>query len=63
MSDVTTKLKITLKKSPIAAQPNHKECVRGLGLRRIQHSVVLENSECVRGMIAKVNHLLLVEEV
>jgi large subunit ribosomal protein L30 len=55
-------VKVTLVKSVIAAQPRHKECVKGLGLRKIRHSVVLQDTPCVRGMIKKVQHLLLVEE-
>lgn len=56
-------LKVTLIKSTIAALPNHKECVKGLGLRKINHTVVLEDSPCIRGLIGKVGHLLSVEEV
>ena len=57
------KLKVTLTRSVISALPKHKACVKGLGLRRIRHSVVLENTPCVRGMINKVNYLVSVEEV
>lgn len=57
------KLKITLVRSTCKAIPNHKECVKGLGLRRTNHSVVVADNPCIRGMINKVNHLLLVEEV
>lgn len=56
------KLKVTLVRSTIAAQPNHKLCVKGLGLRRIRHSVVVMDTPCNRGMINKVSHLLSVEE-
>lgn len=56
-------LKITLVKSVIAAQPKHKECIKGLGLRKLRHSVVLQDDPCIRGMINKVGHLLSVEEV
>lgn len=63
MSGQHKQLKVTLIKSPIAAQPKHRECVKGLGLRRIRHSVVLQGSPEVRGMINKVMHLLSVEEV
>ncbi len=57
------KLKITLVRSTCKAIPNHKECVKGLGLRRINHSIVILDTPCNRGMINKVNHLLSVEEV
>ncbi|EKD54609.1 MAG: 50S ribosomal protein L30 [uncultured bacterium] len=63
MASKKNKLKVTLIKSVIAVQPRHKECVKGLGLRRLRHSVVLEDAPCIRGMINKVGHLLLVEEV
>lgn len=55
-------LKITLVRSVISAVPKHKATVLGLGLRRIRHSVVLDDNACTRGMINKVSHLLLVEE-
>ena len=63
MASKKKKLKVTLIKSVIAAQPNHKECVKGLGLRRMHHSVLLQDNPCIRGMINKVEHLLSVEEV
>ena len=37
-------------------------CISGLGLRRINHSVTLENTPSVRGMIKKAIHMLKVEE-
>jgi large subunit ribosomal protein L30 len=57
------KLKVTLSKSVIAIQPKHKACVKGLGLRRMHHTVVISDTPCNRGMINKVSHLLSVEEV
>lgn len=54
-------VKITLVRSPIGAQPKHKLCLQGLGLRRIHQSVELEDTPAVRGMINKVNYLLAVE--
>ena len=56
-------LKITLKRSTIAIIPNHKKCIKGLGLRRINHTVVLTDTPAIRGMVNKVGYLLLVEEV
>jgi large subunit ribosomal protein L30 len=55
-------VKVTLVRSTISAIPKHKATVLGLGLRRIRHSVVLDDNACTRGMINKVSHLLLVEE-
>lgn len=53
---------VTLVKSPIGRLPRHRDCVRGLGLRRLNHRVTLEDTPAVRGMINKVRYLLLVEE-
>ncbi len=55
------KLKVTLVRSTIDRTHKQKETVRGLGLRRINHSVELEDTHAVRGMIRKVQHLLQVE--
>ena len=41
---------------------NHKACVAGLGLRRIGHTVEVEDTPSVRGMINKVNYLVRVED-
>lgn len=56
-------IKVTLLKSPFGAKPKHRECVRGLGLRRIRHSVILEDTPSVRGMANKINYMVRVEEV
>lgn len=56
------KIQVTLKRSTIACNPKHKECVKGLGLRRINHTVIIEDNSCNRGMINKVSYLLSVEE-
>ena len=57
-----TKLKLTLVRSPFGRKPNHMQCVRGLGLRQIGHTVVVNNDPCIRGMIAKISYLLKVED-
>ena len=57
------KLKVTLNKSIIAIHPKHKLCVKGLGLRRVHHTVIVSDTSCNRGMINKVQYLLSVEEV
>ncbi len=56
-------IKVTLVRSPIGAQPKHRECVRGLGLMRMNHSVVLEDTPSVRGMVNKINYMVRVDEV
>ena len=58
MSDTNGKIKVTQVKSVIGTLESHRACVRGLGLRRINHSVVLEDTPAVRGMITKVNYLV-----
>ena len=55
-------VKVTLVRSPIGTRPNHKLCVKGLGLRRIVHTVEVEDTPSVRGMINKVNYLVQVED-
>ncbi|MEE4280792.1 MAG: 50S ribosomal protein L30 [Pseudomonadales bacterium] len=59
MSDKT--VKVTLTKSPIGRLKNHKACVAGLGLRRIGHTVEVEDTPSVRGMINRISYMLLVE--
>ena len=51
-------VKIKLVKSPWGRLPKHRECLKGLGLRRIGSSRELEDTPAVRGMIAKVRYLL-----
>ncbi len=58
----TKKLKITLVKSGIARPGKHKVVLVGLGLRKLNASVVRQDTPQIRGMINKVSHLLKVEE-
>ena len=51
-------VKVTLMKSTIGFNRNQAAVVRGLGLRRIGHSVELVDSPATRGMIHKVRHLV-----
>jgi large subunit ribosomal protein L30 len=55
------KVKVTLVKSPIACRAEHRQTVRGLGLRRLRHTVELEDTPAVRGMLAQVAYLVRVE--
>jgi len=57
------RIKVTLIKSPIGRVATHRACVRGLGLRRIRHTVEVKNTPENRGMINKVQDMLLVEEL
>ncbi len=52
------KVKVTLTKSIIGLSPRQEATVKALGLRRINHSVVHDDSMTIRGMIAKVPHVL-----
>ena len=54
-------VKVTLVKSVIGTKKSHRATVLGLGLRRIRHTVMLEETPAVRGMIAKVDYLVKVE--
>ncbi len=51
-------LKVTLVKSPIGTKESHRATVRGLGLRRMHHTVEVEDTPAVRGMINKVYYLV-----
>jgi len=55
-------VKVTLKRSTNRRTTVHKACVAGLGLRRIGHSVIVQDTPENRGMINKVSYLLAVEE-
>ena len=52
---------VTLVKSTIGRLQAHKACVLGLGLKRPNHTVTLEDTPSVRGMINKVSYMLRVE--
>ncbi len=56
-------LRITLTKSPIGYSYRQKRTVRALGLRRMHQTVEQEDTPVIRGMVAKVRHLVTVEEV
>ena len=55
-------VKVILIKRTIGSLHKYKENVKGIGLRRIGHTVELEDTPSVRGMINKVSYLLKVEE-
>lgn len=56
------KIKVTLVKTLHHRLAKHKACVAGLGLRRRNHTVEVEDTPAVRGMINKVSYMLKVEE-
>ena len=57
------KLRVKLVRSMNGRLKSHKACVRGLGLRRINHIRELEDTPAVRGMIRKVSYMVECEEV
>ena len=58
----TGTVKVTLLRSPIGFNRNQLAVVKGLGLRRIRHTVELKDTPAVRGMVHKVRHLVEVKE-
>ncbi|AOW76990.1 50S ribosomal protein L30 [Colwellia sp. PAMC 20917] len=55
-------VKVTQMKSSIGRLPKHRATLRGLGLRRIRHTVELEDTPSVRGMINTVSYMVKVED-
>ncbi|HAT42624.1 MAG TPA: 50S ribosomal protein L30 [Rheinheimera sp.] len=55
-------IKVTQTKSSIGRLPKHKATLVGLGLRRIGHTVTLEDTPAVRGMVNAVYYMVKVEE-
>ena len=62
MAKADKKLKVTLVRSTNRRVKSHKACVTGLGLRRMHHTVVVEDTPAIRGMINKISYMLAVEE-
>ena len=56
------KLQITWVKSGIGYEKSQKRTLKALGLRRLNQSIIREDSPSLRGMIVKVRHLVKVEE-
>ena len=57
------KLKVTLIKSMIGRPEKHRKVLRGMGLTKLNRTVLLKDIPPVRGMIEKVSHLVKAEEV
>ena len=55
-------LKITQVRGTVGARWNQRESLRSLGLRKIRQTVVREDNAQTRGLLAVVNHLVIVEE-
>lgn len=56
------KLKVVQIKSSHGRLERHRACLNGLGLRRVGHTVVVEDTPAVRGMVRKVGYMVRVEE-
>jgi large subunit ribosomal protein L30 len=55
-------MKVTQIKSSHGRLKNHKACVMGLGLRRINHTVEVEDTPSTRGMVNTINYMVRVED-
>lgn len=63
MSQAKTKrLKVTLVRSLHGRLKAHQACVAGLGLRRLHHSVTVEDTPSIRGMINRISYMVKCEE-
>lgn len=60
---MSTKIKITLKKSIIGRIPKHVEIAKQLGLRKLNASVIHQDNPAIRGLINIINYLVKIEEV
>lgn len=56
------RMRVTLVKSLIGTIGHHRDTVRGMGLRRLNHTVELEDTPATRGMVKKVQYLVRVEK-
>ena len=59
--DTVGTVKVTLVRSPIGTMARHRQCLTGLGLRRMHQTVELQDTPSVRGIINKVSYMLQVE--
>jgi large subunit ribosomal protein L30 len=60
---VAKQLQVTLKRSGIGRPEHQRKTLKGLGLTKLQKTVILKDTPAIRGMIKKVDHLLEVEEI
>lgn len=56
------KLRITLVKSTIGKPKKHRDIVAGLGLKKLNKTVEFDDTPEIRGMIAKISHMLLIAQ-
>jgi len=62
-SVVEKKLKITLVKSYIGRPQKQRKVLRGMGLEKLNRTVLLNDTPEIRGMVKKVSHLVSIEEL
>ena len=55
---MSAKLQITLVRSTICTPKKHRAVVAGLGLKKLNQTVELADTPEIRGMIAKISHML-----
>ncbi|SMB83804.1 LSU ribosomal protein L30P [Desulfonispora thiosulfatigenes DSM 11270] len=60
---MSEKIKVTLVKSVIGSNQNQRRVVETLGLRKLNSSVVHNDTPNIRGMVHKINHLVMVEKI
>jgi len=60
---MAAKIKVTQVKSAIKRLDNQKRTIEALGLRKIGHSKIHDDTKVIRGMVNTVSHLVTVEEV
>jgi len=60
---MTQKIKVTLVKSMIGRSEKHRRVLRGLGLKKLNKTVELDDTPSIRGMINKVSYLLREEKI
>lgn len=59
---MSAELKITLVKSPIGKPASQRAIIAGLGLKRLNKTVILMDTPEIRGMVRKVSHMVTVDE-
>jgi len=59
---MAAEIKVTLKKSPIGRKEYFERVLKGMGLTKMNKTVVLQDTPEIRGMIGKVSHMVSVEE-
>jgi large subunit ribosomal protein L30 len=60
---IMAKLRVTLIHGPTGKRPSHRETIRGLGFRKREETVEVEDNPSNRGMVDKIRHLIEVERV